>query len=92
MGGCCVITVFDPVAYERVSDGSFFCGNCLWRWLQENEPAPHYRPCSSFAILAEQECLQCGVRFVRFFREREEDELVTMYDDPFAFIESDRDW
>lgn len=88
-----MITVFDPVAYERVSDGSFFCRNCMWRWLQENEAAPHYRPCSSFAILAWQECRDCGVRLAHFFRESAiEDELITMYDDPLLFFESDRDW
>ena len=84
--------MFDPVADERVSDGSFFGGTCQWRWLHENEPAPYYRPCSSVEILAGKECLQCGVRLACFFREWEEDELVTMYDDPLAFLASDRDW
>ena len=85
--------MFDPVAYERVSDGSFFCRNCMWRWLQENEPAPYYCPCSSFSVLVGKECLQCGVGFAHFFRESEvEDELITMYDDPLLFFASDRDW
>jgi len=83
---------FEPMAYERVSDGSFFCWNCMWRYLQENGAAPYYRPCSLFSVLAEKECLQCGVRLACFFREWEEDELVTMYDDPLLFFESDRDW
>ena len=87
-----MITVFDPVAYERVSDGSFFCWNCIWRYLQENEPALYYRPCSSFAILAWKECRGCGVRLVHFFRNVVvEDELITMYDDSLSFFESDRD-
>ena len=86
-------TIFDPIAYERVSDGAFFCWNCMWRWMKWHETAaPYYRPCSSLAILGWKVCQECGVRFAHFFREREEDELVTMYDDPLLFVESDRDW
>jgi len=85
-------TIFDPIAYERVSDGAFFCWNCMWRWMKWYGETPYYRPCSSFVVLAWKDCRECGIRFAHFFREREEDELVTMYDDPLLFVESDRDW
>lgn len=77
------------LAYQRVSDGAWFCASCLDFWLLFTDPFPSHRPCHDAACLAGIVCGECG-RLV--LREPVENELLTAYDDPLVWAESDVDW
>jgi len=77
------------LAYQRVSDGAWFCASCLGYWLLFTDPEPSHRPCHDAARLYEIVCRDCG-RLV--LREPVEGDLLTAYDDPLAWAQSDSDW
>jgi len=77
------------LAYQRVSDGAWFCASCLGYWLLFTDPEPSHCPCYDASRLPGIVCRECG-RLV--LREPVEEEGVTAYDDPLAWAFSDRDW
>jgi len=77
------------LAYQRVSDGAWFCASCLWRWLEANRAAPGHCPCWDIAVLQGKLCRDCGRSVLR---EPVEGDLLTAYDDPLAWAQSDSDW
>jgi len=77
------------LAYQRVSDGAWFCRLCLWRWLEANPAAPGHCPCWDVVVLQGKLCRDCGRLLLRT---SVEEELVTAYDDPLAWATSDGDW
>ena len=76
-------------AYQRVSDGAWFCVGCLRTWLLYIGPQVAYRPCHETVSLVGIVCQECGQSVLR---EPVEDDLVTAYDDPLSWATSDEDW